>query len=51
MKHLTYTCDACGRDIDLDKLVTVKIGKNAKHFCETCMSAKDLEELLEDKKK
>ena len=51
MKTITYTCDVCGRDIDLDKLVTVKVGKNSKHFCDNCVSAKDFEVIIEDKKK
>ena len=51
MKTITYTCDVCGCEIALDKLVTVTIGKNSKHFCDACMSAKDIEVIIEDKKK
>jgi len=51
MKTIIYTCDACGKDIELDNLVTIKIGKNAKHFCGTCVSAKDVEVIVENKKK
>jgi DNA-directed RNA polymerase subunit RPC12/RpoP len=50
MKSILYTCDACGKDIDLDKLLTIKIGKNAKHFCEECVSSKDLEVIIDKKK-
>lgn len=50
MKKIIYTCDVCGRDIDANTLVTVKVGKNSKHFCDQCVSAKDFEVIIDKKK-
>jgi hypothetical protein len=50
MKMVIYTCDVCNREIDKDKLVAIKIGKNTKHFCDICMNSADIESLVEKKK-
>lgn len=49
MKTITYHCDVCGIEINKDKLVTVKIEKNVKHFCSECVSSSDFEKLVMEK--
>lgn len=48
MKTITYNCDSCGEVIEKDML-TFKIDKNVKHFCQGCVQSTVIEDLMGEK--
>lgn len=50
MKQVIYNCDICNREIDKDSLISIKVGKNTKHFCQDCLNLMDIENLVQEKK-